>query len=165
MTSRFIYLLNAFCLFSRLGDNPFRCDCNLVWMAPWLRKHSRIVDDVKCMKPDFLYGKRTEDLMQRDFKCNQNGSFVLSFPLPPLTILLLYIQAIHFTMLSFKTMAPATWAHAEQCHSVHLPVRARTVSSIVVIGISPKYPTLYRKMPSNCKCIRFTPPTAHGHHI
>ncbi|KIH66044.1 leucine Rich repeat-containing domain protein [Ancylostoma duodenale] len=65
---RFLADMNGPGSFSRLGENPWHCDCRLKWMKRTLSGQSASL--VKCMRPAFLQG-RTMDLLDESLmKCS-----------------------------------------------------------------------------------------------
>ncbi|XP_049820372.1 protein slit isoform X3 [Aethina tumida] len=54
----------------RLNDNPFHCDCQLSWLARYLRHSQRLAQFTKCYSPSHLKGQNIIDLQDQDFKCS-----------------------------------------------------------------------------------------------
>ncbi|XP_057665442.1 protein slit isoform X5 [Diorhabda carinulata] len=54
----------------RLSDNLFHCDCQMSWLAKYLRHSSRLAQYTRCYSPSHLKGQAIVDLQDRDFKCS-----------------------------------------------------------------------------------------------
>ena len=52
-----------------LGDNPFICDCNLKWLAIYLRQNPVETSDAKCEEPKRIQKRRIASLDSTKFKC------------------------------------------------------------------------------------------------
>ncbi|KAL1130294.1 hypothetical protein AAG570_013232, partial [Ranatra chinensis] len=54
----------------RLSENRLGCDCQLAWLAEWLRRHPRLALYTRCFSPNQLKGQTIADLHQQEFKCS-----------------------------------------------------------------------------------------------
>ncbi|XP_033756353.1 protein slit-like isoform X1 [Pecten maximus] len=54
----------------RLMNNNFNCDCNLRWLARWLRNVRRLGRGTECSTPSNLQSIELKDLDEMEFKCN-----------------------------------------------------------------------------------------------
>ncbi|XP_025828902.1 protein slit isoform X2 [Agrilus planipennis] len=54
----------------RLNDNLFHCDCQLSWLARYLRHSTRLGQYTRCHSPSNLKGQNIADLQEQDFKCS-----------------------------------------------------------------------------------------------
>ena len=59
-----------FIIFSHLGRNPFICDCNLRWLAEYLRVRPTLeTSEARCEEPRRNAKKRISQLHPDKFKC------------------------------------------------------------------------------------------------
>lgn len=56
----------------RLSENLFHCDCQLTWLARYLRNSPRLAPYTRCHSPNHLKGHTISDLQDQDFKCSGN---------------------------------------------------------------------------------------------
>lgn len=54
----------------RLNDNLLHCDCQLSWLARYLRHSPRIAPNTKCHSPNHVKGENVTDLQDHEFKCS-----------------------------------------------------------------------------------------------
>ncbi|KAJ8984694.1 hypothetical protein NQ317_004953, partial [Molorchus minor] len=54
----------------RLNDNPLHCDCQLSWLARYLRHSPRLGQSTRCHSPNHLKGQNIADLQDHEFKCS-----------------------------------------------------------------------------------------------
>ncbi|VEN60136.1 unnamed protein product, partial [Callosobruchus maculatus] len=54
----------------RLNDNLFHCDCQLSWLARYLRHSPRLAQYTRCHSPTHLKGHSVVELKDTDFKCS-----------------------------------------------------------------------------------------------
>ncbi|XP_031333887.1 protein slit-like [Photinus pyralis] len=54
----------------RLNDNLFHCDCQLSWLARYLRHSPRLAQYTRCNSPNHLKGQNIADLQDQEFKCS-----------------------------------------------------------------------------------------------
>ncbi|KAJ8952957.1 hypothetical protein NQ318_006574 [Aromia moschata] len=54
----------------RLSDNLLQCDCQLSWLARYLRHSPRLAQYTKCHSPNHLKGHNIADLQDHEFKCS-----------------------------------------------------------------------------------------------
>ncbi|KAK5650601.1 hypothetical protein RI129_001630 [Pyrocoelia pectoralis] len=54
----------------RLNDNLFHCDCQLSWLARYLRHSPRLAQYTRCNSPNHLKGQNVADLQDQEFKCS-----------------------------------------------------------------------------------------------
>ncbi|XP_055347510.1 protein slit-like [Paramacrobiotus metropolitanus] len=58
----------------RISENRLTCDCNLQWLALWLRRNPRLALFTKCFAPRELRNRNIAELEARDLKCaNMHG--------------------------------------------------------------------------------------------
>ncbi|XP_060527309.1 protein slit isoform X2 [Cylas formicarius] len=54
----------------RLADNLLHCDCQLAWLARYLRHSPRLAQYTRCHSPGHLKGQSLVDLQEHEFKCS-----------------------------------------------------------------------------------------------
>ncbi|XP_030754149.1 protein slit-like, partial [Sitophilus oryzae] len=54
----------------RLADNLLHCDCNLSWLARYLRHYPRLAQYSRCYSPGHLKGQNLADVQDHEFKCS-----------------------------------------------------------------------------------------------
>lgn len=54
----------------RLSDNNLICDCQLSWLARFLRHYPRLGQYTKCFSPNHMKGQNIIDVADQDFKCS-----------------------------------------------------------------------------------------------
>lgn len=54
----------------RLSDNNLICDCQLSWLARFLRHSPRLNHATRCFSPNHLKGQNVADLHDQEFKCS-----------------------------------------------------------------------------------------------
>ncbi|XP_044259557.1 protein slit isoform X2 [Tribolium madens] len=54
----------------RLSDNLLHCDCQLSWLARYLRHSPRLAQYTRCHSPNHLKGQNIADLQDQEFKCS-----------------------------------------------------------------------------------------------
>ncbi|XP_044761179.1 protein slit isoform X1 [Coccinella septempunctata] len=54
----------------RLNDNLLHCDCQLSWLARYLRHSPRLAQYTKCHSPNHLKGQNVADIQDQEFKCS-----------------------------------------------------------------------------------------------
>lgn len=54
----------------RLNDNLLHCDCQLSWLARYLRHSPRLAQYTRCHSPNHLKGQSIADLQDHEFKCS-----------------------------------------------------------------------------------------------
>lgn len=60
---------------SRISENRLICDCNLQWLAIWLRRNPRLALFTKCAAPPHLRNRNIAELESRELKCpNVHGT-------------------------------------------------------------------------------------------
>ncbi|XP_067937916.1 slit homolog 2 protein-like isoform X2 [Watersipora subatra] len=52
-----------------LASNPFRCDCNLMWIAEYLQRNPVETSGAKCVSPNNLEKRRLESLREESREC------------------------------------------------------------------------------------------------
>ncbi|KAK8768657.1 hypothetical protein V5799_014877 [Amblyomma americanum] len=57
----------------RLSENPLSCDCQLSWLASWLRRHPRLGLFTRCHAPAALKGKAVAELHEDDMVCEMGS--------------------------------------------------------------------------------------------
>lgn len=62
-----------------LGNNPFICDCNLKWLAAYLRQNPVETSDARCTEPKRVGKKRLASLELDKFKCKGSEQFRTKF--------------------------------------------------------------------------------------
>ena len=62
-----------------LGNNPFICDCNLRWLAAYLRQNPVETSDARCTEPKRVGKKRLASLELDKFKCKGSEQFRTKF--------------------------------------------------------------------------------------
>lgn len=62
-----------------LGNNPFICDCNLRWLAVYLRQNPVETSDARCTEPKRVGKKRLALLELDKFKCKGSEQFRTKF--------------------------------------------------------------------------------------
>lgn len=66
-----VYLSPHPSLFSRhLAQNPFICDCNLKWLADYLRSNPIETSGARCASPRRLANKRIGQIKSKKFRCS-----------------------------------------------------------------------------------------------
>lgn len=66
-----VYLSPPPSLFSRhLAQNPFICDCNLKWLADYLRSNPIETSGARCASPRRLANKRIGQIKSKKFRCS-----------------------------------------------------------------------------------------------
>lgn len=63
--------------YSHLAQNPFICDCNLKWLADYLRANPIETSGARCASPRRLANKRIGQIKSKKFRCS--GEPLLSF--------------------------------------------------------------------------------------
>ncbi|OQV13915.1 Protein slit [Hypsibius exemplaris] len=53
----------------RISENRLTCDCNLQWLATWLRRNSRLALFTKCSSPRSLRNRNIAELESKELKC------------------------------------------------------------------------------------------------
>nr|XP_022908749.1 protein slit [Onthophagus taurus] len=54
----------------KLNDNLLHCDCQLSWLARYLRHNARLGQNTKCHSPNHIKGQNVVDLREQEFKCS-----------------------------------------------------------------------------------------------
>lgn len=54
----------------RLSDNLLHCDCQLSWLARYLRHFPKLAQYTKCHSPNHLKGQNIVELQDQEFKCS-----------------------------------------------------------------------------------------------
>ncbi|CAF1173091.1 unnamed protein product [Didymodactylos carnosus] len=54
----------------RLHDNPFICDCRLLWLAKYLKLHPYLGLNARCQQPDTLNYKDITSLVEEEKQCS-----------------------------------------------------------------------------------------------
>ncbi|XP_023214937.1 leucine-rich repeat neuronal protein 3-like [Centruroides sculpturatus] len=80
-----------------LRENPWRCDCNLRWMADY-HQQQNFQENIKCASPSYYENIPVSKLKADDFVC-QKYYFTDSFP-----ILLIFIASILIGVSSFISL-------------------------------------------------------------
>lgn len=57
-------------LCSHLAQNPFICDCNLKWLADYLRSNPIETSGARCASPRRLANKRIGQIKSKKFRCS-----------------------------------------------------------------------------------------------
>ena len=57
-------------LSSHLAQNPFICDCNLKWLADYLRSNPIETSGARCASPRRLANKRIGQIKSKKFRCS-----------------------------------------------------------------------------------------------
>lgn len=57
-------------LSSHLAQNPFICDCNLKWLADYLRTNPIETSGARCASPRRLANKRIGQIKSKKFRCS-----------------------------------------------------------------------------------------------
>lgn len=79
LASSSIYLSDLFPFFpipppsllsSHLAQNPFICDCNLKWLADYLRSNPIETSGARCASPRRLANKRIGQIKSKKFRCS-----------------------------------------------------------------------------------------------
>ncbi|GAV01741.1 hypothetical protein RvY_12401 [Ramazzottius varieornatus] len=68
----------------RISENRLSCDCNLQWLAGWLRRNPRLALFTKCSTPRSLRQRNIAELESNELKCANNGHTGLSLQLASL---------------------------------------------------------------------------------
>lgn len=55
---------------SHLAQNPFICDCNLKWLADYLRSNPIETSGARCASPRRLANKRIGQIKSKKFRCS-----------------------------------------------------------------------------------------------
>lgn len=58
------------CYYSHLAQNPFICDCNLKWLADYLRSNPIETSGARCTSPRRLANKRIGQIKSKKFRCS-----------------------------------------------------------------------------------------------
>ena len=53
-----------------LAQNPFICDCNLKWLADFLRSNPIETSGARCASPRRLANKRIGQIKSKKFRCS-----------------------------------------------------------------------------------------------
>lgn len=56
-----------------LAQNPFVCDCNLKWLADFLRANPIETSGARCASPRRLANKRIGQIKSKKFRCSGNS--------------------------------------------------------------------------------------------
>lgn len=72
-----IFFSFSFGYYSHLAQNPFICDCNLKWLADYLRANPIETSGARCASPRRLANKRIGQIKSKKFRCS--GEPLLSF--------------------------------------------------------------------------------------
>ncbi|XP_032890012.1 slit homolog 1 protein isoform X1 [Amblyraja radiata] len=51
--------------------NWLNCDCQLAWLAEWLRRRKVVSGNPRCQRPDFLREIPLQDVASQDFRCGE----------------------------------------------------------------------------------------------
>lgn len=54
----------------RLAENNLICDCQLSWLARWLRRQPRLAIYTRCFSPNHLKGQPLAELHEQELKCS-----------------------------------------------------------------------------------------------
>ena len=76
------YFYTTFC--RRISENRLACDCNLQWLASWLRRNPRLALFTKCSTPGSLRQRNIAELENNELKCANTGHNGLSLQLASL---------------------------------------------------------------------------------
>lgn len=63
-------MLTSSLSFSHLAQNPFICDCNLKWLADYLRSNPIETSGARCASPRRLANKRIGQIKSKKFRCS-----------------------------------------------------------------------------------------------
>lgn len=63
-------LTSSLSAFSHLAQNPFICDCNLKWLADYLRSNPIETSGARCASPRRLANKRIGQIKSKKFRCS-----------------------------------------------------------------------------------------------
>lgn len=59
----------------RLSENPFNCNCELIWFIKFLRRNQRLAPHARCQTPENLIFKKINEVSYDELKCS--GTFVI----------------------------------------------------------------------------------------
>lgn len=62
-----------------LAQNPFICDCNLKWLADFLRTNPIETTGARCASPRRLANKRIGQIKSKKFRCSGKGHLCLQW--------------------------------------------------------------------------------------
>lgn len=60
-----------------LAQNPFICDCNLKWLADYLRSNPIETSGARCTSPRRLANKRIGQIKSKKFRCSANEQYII----------------------------------------------------------------------------------------
>ncbi|TNN75299.1 Slit 1 protein [Liparis tanakae] len=64
-------------LCSHLAQNPFICDCNLKWLADYLRSNPIETSGARCASPRRLANKRIGQIKSKKFRCSAKEQYFI----------------------------------------------------------------------------------------
>lgn len=85
-----------------LAQNPFICDCNLKWLADFLRTNPIETSGARCASPRRLANKRIGQIKSKKFRCSGKVHLCVSSGLRDQECIL-----VVFTKMSSDTVEPA----------------------------------------------------------
>lgn len=85
-----------------LAQNPFICDCNLKWLADFLRTNPIETSGARCASPRRLANKRIGQIKSKKFRCSGKGHLCISSGLGDQECVLMAL-----TKMSSVTFEPA----------------------------------------------------------
>ena len=68
--------LRTRCIFRRLHDNQFVCDCRLLWLAKYLKLHPFLGLNARCQDADTRAYKDIVSLIDDEKQCSSMGTLL-----------------------------------------------------------------------------------------
>lgn len=127
----------------RLSDNNLICDCQLSWLARFLRHSPRLNHATRCFSPNHLKGQNVADLHDQEFKCSGQYTRCTAVCTRKRIYCLLSDTQDQWNAL--------TAASVSTNHSVHIHADVPTESWTVERKRSPKYRITCRTASLSCE--------------
>ncbi|XP_029142922.1 leucine-rich repeat transmembrane protein FLRT1-like, partial [Protobothrops mucrosquamatus] len=118
-----------------LGDNPWRCDCRLLYLHQWIHNNAKIIKDARkiiCRSPEDLAGKAVSSLSEDQLLCltttapiqHQAWGLLLSSDYRYCPVfLLLYLSMLSVSIFCAAVLGRLAYALHKATEPVQLPCR------------------------------------------
>ena len=111
----------------RLGNNPWSCDCNIQWLAKFLKSHVTTSQQPVCAKPDEFHGKKLSEIVDKlSRECKMYDSFKTSFYIPPKQSLV--TPELHTVPPTYPWITPRLRSTTVSTTTVNIAMATTTVS-------------------------------------